>query len=546
MAYKGLSGEWLMYNDGSGDLYRVQKNGTGAVKIFGHNDSKEIVAATQRNGWIYFLTYDEPRIRLEKVRPDGSEYTVLNENLYEIGSLSTSPKDPSGTKYFPDPHVFLEGTPDGKWLLYRTPNGDMYRVHCKGTKKELLYGSSTGVYQIVHARCYEDWIYYVRDDVTNKENPYSDLFRMKIDGSKNELVRGSIATSFKKTLMIGQGSQTVYIRDGDSSSTYYYVADGTNLIQFGTTNVYEEYKYAGYIHPNATCLIMDKDIMYYVTRTANRWTLEKMDPSKESAGQVLMTSTITPTSYGRPFFLETMPQLALTSEPELTEETVDTVVTPVISEQIDQWVETIEGHGSYVKIFLTLAKPEICSQLVIRPFTKYPIELVSLQYEEDTETYHRPKELIQYAEEKESTNIIRVMFPAVVAKRFTIIINQKNYEKNTYLVQEKNLNNKDLWAKIAVREAEVTLDLGDGLETVEQSQIDTWTGWNIYLQALERYRDELKAWQKQVEEYNKQYAKYEEDLAAYYRVWTDYMVTLQSLGYYYYSVEDVIKDFGRS
>jgi hypothetical protein len=174
----------------------------------------------------------------------------------------------------------------------------------------------------------------------------------------------------------------------------------------------------------------------------------------------------------------------------------------------DGSIATIDGGGVYVKFTLTLQKQELCSQIMMSFFTKYPMEMISIQYEEDTDTWHKPKELIGYLQEKQSAGTIRVTFPSIIAKRFTFIINQKNYEKNVYAINKRAFDEKDLWEKIAKKEADTTLDLGDGLETVAQGDLDSWSGWSIYVDALHKHNADVAAWEKEMDAYNKEYADY--------------------------------------
>lgn len=173
-----------------------------------------------------------------------------------------------------------------------------------------------------------------------------------------------------------------------------------------------------------------------------------------------------------------------------------------------------ERDGSYVKFSITLEKQSVCSQIILEPFTKYPVEIISVKYEEDTETYHTPKELVQHATHKESSGQIRIAFPSVLAKRFTITMNQKNYERNSYMVRKNSLENQEIWRQILAREAKVTLDLGDGLETVETAYLDEITGWNMYLAAVEKFKKDLQVWKDKMVIYEREYAAYQAAQAA--------------------------------
>jgi hypothetical protein len=83
---------------------------------------------------------------------------------------------------------------------------------------------------------------------------------------------------------------------------------------------------------------------------------------------------------------------------------------------------------------------------------------------------------------------------------------QKNYTKNVYTVREQEMHKADLWNKIKKREVEVTLNSPSAANaTVSQTDLDTYSGWDIYQQELDKY--------------NKEYQKFVEALAAYKAQW---------------------------
>ena len=177
---------------------------------------------------------------------------------------------------------------------------------------------------------------------------------------------------------------------------------------------------------------------------------------------------------------------------------------PVPTEKTIEVDEYLPAGGAYVKLAVTLQAPQPVSEITITPFTVYPLEVVSVLYEEDIETYRPRKEIIFQQKPQPSTKTIVLTFPTIIAKRITIILCQKNYTINKYLIRESEVHKKELWDKISLREAEVTLDVNDnGLETVEESNIMKWTGWDAYLKAYEKYKKDLDEWKKAMEEYKK-------------------------------------------
>lgn len=168
--------------------------------------------------------------------------------------------------------------------------------------------------------------------------------------------------------------------------------------------------------------------------------------------------------------------------------------------------ELVEPGGVLVKLVVTLDRSQPVSEISIAPFTQYPLEVVSVMYEEDIETFHPRKEILLTSNTR-STESMTFKFPEVLARRFTIILRQPNYVKNTYLVLEQDLNKKELWEKIAQREAEVTLDLTDGRETISNvnrlTEVDQYTGWDIYLLEMIKRQADLRKWKNKVEAYRK-------------------------------------------
>lgn len=188
----------------------------------------------------------------------------------------------------------------------------------------------------------------------------------------------------------------------------------------------------------------------------------------------------------------------------------DTIVQPFNEGPSSSAGQISTQDGAYIKFTITLEKQSLCSQISFKLFAKYPMEIISLKYEEDVETYHEPKELVQNATQRSSSTQIKIMFPNVLAKRFTVVFNQPNYEKNTYLVRKDWTTEQSLWNEVLAREVDITLNSADGLETVEQSYLDSLTGWNAYLASLDKYNAELKVWQGKMDSYNKEYDAYKQ------------------------------------
>lgn len=169
-------------------------------------------------------------------------------------------------------------------------------------------------------------------------------------------------------------------------------------------------------------------------------------------------------------------------------------------EPINTAIDEFEAGGAMVKFTVTLPRPEIVSQIALSPFSTYPLEIVSIKYEEDIETYHVPKELI--GTKTESTQTMTVQFPSIVARRFTFILRQKNQVKNTYLVNDSEISKADLWDKVSKRESDLSLGTPTDV-TVSQAELDVYSGWDIYQTELAKYQEQIALWSTQIVEYRK-------------------------------------------
>jgi hypothetical protein len=205
----------------------------------------------------------------------------------------------------------------------------------------------------------------------------------------------------------------------------------------------------------------------------------------------------------------------------------------------------VEAGGALVKFTMTLLRPEIVSEISITPFTTYPMEIVSIGYEEDVETYHPIKGLV--TEPKESVQTMVFQFPSIIAKRFTFVIRQKNYTKNTYLVREKEISKSDLWDKISKRETEVTLATTSNV-TVSQTDVDTYSGWDIYQDELTKYESDYAQYVIDLQNYNAAKAVYETDVvryqtaySAYQSLVSQYNSSYNRYGAYYTAVKNALE-----
>lgn len=107
---------------------------------------------------------------------------------------------------------------------------------------------------------------------------------------------------------------------------------------------------------------------------------------------------------------------------------------------------TILDSGAACKFEIIFQSISPVSEITLKPFTEFPIEVISiLTYENlnrDTlgiPVIHRPLT---------SEETITVRFPARECQKIEFIIRQPNYTKQTYLISESQIRNVELWQKI--------------------------------------------------------------------------------------------------
>lgn len=200
-------------------------------------------------------------------------------------------------------------------------------------------------------------------------------------------------------------------------------------------------------------------------------------------------------------------------------------------EEVNVALDDVPAGGALIKFTVTLARPDVVSEIALTPFSNYPVEVASIKFEEDIETYHVPKEIL--AAPKESTGTMVFQFPSILAKRFTFILRQRNYTKDTYLIRESSVNKAETWNKIANREAEVTLNDVTANATVDQTSLDTYSGWDIYLTELAKFNEDHAKYVIALQQYQVDKAKYDQEVAAYKSAYASYVSTVQSLNQSY-------------
>lgn len=107
--------------------------------------------------------------------------------------------------------------------------------------------------------------------------------------------------------------------------------------------------------------------------------------------------------------------------------------------------ELLPAGGSYVKLQITFDRAKPVSEISLDPFCEYPIEVMSISYEEEIDTFHPRKELSFREKEGASLRTMIFKFPTVLAKRFTVVLRQENYKRQSYDSRVLTLAKQSLW-----------------------------------------------------------------------------------------------------
>lgn len=195
---------------------------------------------------------------------------------------------------------------------------------------------------------------------------------------------------------------------------------------------------------------------------------------------------------------------------EILKAEIGIAATPDFTEEVDMQHAIVPAGGTLVKLQITLDRTQPISHVTLAPFSKFPMSIAALMYEQDIETFH-PKQEIIFGEDNgvsmsESERAIRIQFPAVTARRITIILRQKHHEQNTYNISTAEIDRMRLWEAISEREAAVSLDATTAQDTLTQTEMNRLNGWAIYT-AETGNKAAMEKWKKEFDSYKKKQAE---------------------------------------
>lgn len=179
----------------------------------------------------------------------------------------------------------------------------------------------------------------------------------------------------------------------------------------------------------------------------------------------------------------------------ITEENVSTPTGEYFNgeEIMENTSVVIPAGGTLSKVIITLAKIERVTQVIINPFTIYPMDIAAIFYK--SADGHTMVSISPSAPLENITENHIINMNAIHTKEIIIYIRQRNYTNNTYFVTNKV--NSTLWDQISSEEYKTTFnnfDTGSAInDTLDQDRIDEIDGWRSYAEAYKTYATNYKA-----------------------------------------------------
>lgn len=116
---------------------------------------------------------------------------------------------------------------------------------------------------------------------------------------------------------------------------------------------------------------------------------------------------------------------------------------PLEVDVVDE-TEKVSGKGVMAKLKITLNKAKYVNHLAIDFFTEYPIELLSLMYQEDTKESAATYE-IPLSEAVQTNSSVYLHFSPVFAKTFYLIIKQESYTLLNQVRTDEEITKAEAW-----------------------------------------------------------------------------------------------------
>jgi hypothetical protein len=132
---------------------------------------------------------------------------------------------------------------------------------------------------------------------------------------------------------------------------------------------------------------------------------------------------------------------------------------------------TILDSGAACRFEITFQSICSVSEITLRPFTEFPIEIIGVWAYENLSKSSKVYPLT--VDKKTGEGLLTLQFPAVECQRIEFVINQPHYTKQNYLVSKTQINNTELWTRIYAAEEDMIEATGpDGNSIWERGEND--------------------------------------------------------------------------
>lgn len=172
--------------------------------------------------------------------------------------------------------------------------------------------------------------------------------------------------------------------------------------------------------------------------------------------------------------------------------------TPIVSNTKTNWLSGNNyqnAEGLFVEIEMRLDKVLALSSITLSPFAPYPLELYGL-YLYDNRDYAGTRTTIIDAKQKLVFHKqLKVDFASQPVGSIIIVLRQKSYTRESYIMNQQDIRNQELWQALTTDErlVEHLKEPGESIEEFNLKQ--QMTGFTMYRELVDK-------WAKQLNDHN--------------------------------------------
>ena len=153
-------------------------------------------------------------------------------------------------------------------------------------------------------------------------------------------------------------------------------------------------------------------------------------------------------------------------------------------------------RGAVCRLEITFSSPKAISEFSFRPYTEFPLELISVEYAVDEDGKDvRPLKSYNYKEPVRFTNHYTLKFPEIICYSVILVIRQEHANRSIYLVTKDDVKKAEIWEKMSSRapESSIFIKNEDSIENPELKSVEPMDkDWANYQEALGEYESKVK------------------------------------------------------